>query len=88
MLTRCFYPRDPCGPRLSPSGESLDFNGFYPRDPCGPRPATAALWCMLVLFLSARPVRAATSYAARSASCSDCFYPRDPCGPRPASGGW
>ena len=35
---------------------------FYPRDPCGPRPLMAAASCSTQSFLSARPVRAATSH--------------------------
>ena len=36
----------------------------------------------LTMFLSARPVRAATSRARRRRSRPCSFYPRDPCGPR------
>ena len=79
----CFYPRDPCGPRRTPSlirrltmwvsiratragrdcqklKHCLLVICFYPRDPCGPRQAFADKVFREMLFLSARPVRAAT----------------------------
>ena len=38
---------------------------------------------MPVMFLSARPVRAATATWPEGRETADeCFYPRDPCGPR------
>ena len=39
----------------------------------------------LFLFLSARPVRAATSSGHPLPAACFCFYPRDPCGPRPVN---
>ncbi len=45
-----------------------------------PEPVAANL-----LFLSARPVRAATIHQGLYAPSGSCFYPRDPCGPRHAA---
>ncbi len=57
-----FYPRDPCGPRpgCTRTGTHTQTR-FYPRDPCGPRPTMSPRSLPNGLFLSARPVRAATS---------------------------
>ncbi len=78
-----FYPRDPCGPRLPDghrlrSGERVSIRAT--------RAGRDAAWLELVMgqtvFLSARPVRAATTERELCLAGLECFYPRDPCGPR------
>ena len=60
LLLRCFYPRDPCGPRRRLACRAFLLRCFYPRDPCGPRRRHVLDGLTPFLFLSARPVRAAT----------------------------
>ena len=61
---------------------SASYGCFYPRDPCGPRRNGHFKRAERLEFLSARPVRAATSSRPRRCREARCFYPRDPCGPR------
>ena|GEM_PF-1290070 len=79
---RSFYPRGPCGPRPEGHARSRACRRFYPRGPCGPRLQQALDRLAAGVFLSARPVRAATPCSAPMKPPSASFYPRGPCGPR------
>ena len=60
-MGRYFYPRSPCGERLSNQHISSDFWDFYPRSPCGER---LLVWCSsggAFAFLSTLSLRRATS---------------------------
>ena len=46
----------------TPTARGHEGNGFYPRDPCGPRPLRPLAVLTSGVFLSARPVRAATVF--------------------------
>ena len=63
LRDRCFYPRGPCRPRPGCGGPEPVPGCFYPRGPCGPRLSSSVRSFQAVLFLSARPVRAATGSA-------------------------
>ena len=78
-----FYPRSPCGERLSlfsPSGKNAAY--FYPRSPCGERLNDAINGCnpdfiSIHALLAESDLRHCTTYL----NCSH-FYPRSPCGER------
>ena len=55
-----FYPRSPCGERLSTAIVTQHPRDFYPRSPCGERPAIKASYVPLDLFLSTLSLRRAT----------------------------
>ena len=55
-----FYPRGLCEPRPGWMPWTGQRTCFYPHGPCGPRPEMACRTRSMPLFLSARPVRAAT----------------------------
>ncbi len=59
-----FYPRGPSGPRpeMVVSYRHLE-GGFYPRGPSGPRLGYRWVQLFVLMFLSARPERAATASA-------------------------
>ncbi len=78
-----FYPRDPCGPRLV----WVKFDGRRNIVSIRATHAGRDLWPTVpvtkrALFLSARPMRAATTSLHSCLPCWPGFYPRDPCGPR------
>ena len=78
-----FYPRSPCGERLSDHRRNQDRDHFYPRSPCGERPDGLFFLDRRKRFLSTLSLRRATL----SSSFLDIdyyyFYPRSPCGERP-----
>ncbi len=58
---RNFYPRSPCGERLTGLlSAALALSHFYPRSPCGERLAPAVLAANFELFLSTLSLRRAT----------------------------
>ena len=80
---RNFYPRSPCGERLSnPLFNALGGNNFYPRSPCGERHGFLHGLPKEHLFLSTLSLRRATTgVLIIRQQCRD-FYPRSPCGER------
>ena len=87
MVTACFYPRGPCGPRrVPPHVDALEFDVSIRAARAGrdtvPNPHALGLG----MFLSARPVRAATPLRACRHRAPGGFYPRGPCGPRQLAG--
>ena len=78
-----FYPRSPCGERLSlfsPSGKNAAY--FYPRSPCGERRQKETLWQNQQQFLSTLSLRRATRRHKKAPHFTSYFYPRSPCGER------
>ena len=60
---RNFYPRSPCGERLTGLlSAALALSHFYPRSPCGERLAPAVLAANFELFLSTLSLRRATDF--------------------------
>ena len=80
-----FYPRSPCGERLSSPVKSSNFGNFYPRSPCGERLVLLGKLTKLVKFLSTLSLRRATVIAVLHIIAGANFYPRSPCGERPSS---
>ena len=82
-----FYPRSPCGERLSYVDRKTAQQNFYPRSPCGERPAL--LWgeimsrMISIHALLAESDRAAIPLGSHFSN----FYPRSPCGERRIPGG-
>ena len=57
-----FYPRSPCGERLSCAWSASKLADFYPRSPCGER-LLGGLWVLSTrIFLSTLSLRRATFY--------------------------
>ena len=61
LLHHHFYPRSPCGERLSLLCRILFRRYFYPRSPCGERRKPKALKSRLCVFLSTLSLRRATN---------------------------
>ena len=55
-----FYPRSPCGERLSCAWSASKLGDFYPRSPCGERLSTMIITICIALFLSTLSLRRAT----------------------------
>ena len=77
-----FYPRSPCGERLSYQHLSSDFRNFYPRSPCGERLKNAEAVSKYMIFLSTLSLRRATKLRNPIRPGKINFYPRSPCGER------
>ena len=58
--TSNFYPRSPCGERLSAGRECDTEENFYPRSPCGERQLYINRTAKAVIFLSTLSLRRAT----------------------------
>ena len=80
---RNFYPRSPCGGRLTAFFSVAMAANFYPRSPCGERLFCGLMRLYSCLFLSTLSLRRATGCWPRRARPSCYFYPRSPCGERP-----
>ena len=77
-----FYPRSPCGERLSTAIVTQHPRDFYPRSPCGERRVNIALFCVLIA-ISIHALLAESDSAARMLyQPTSYFYPRSPCGER------
>ena len=81
-LPKNFYPRSPCGERLSTLRISLTACYFYPRSPCGERLNQSRTSGLKFLFLSTLSLRRATRIFAYGRRITRNFYPRSPCGER------
>ena len=79
---RDFYPRSPCGERLSMGLDGRFKLYFYPRSPCGERPFSIFLPIREALFLSTLSLRRATQIIISGYARDNHFYPRSPCGER------
>ena len=79
---RNFYPRSPCGERLSNAEIKRDEAHFYPRSPCGERPMSIPTARPPSSFLSTLSLRRATKEGAEIDEEGKDFYPRSPCGER------
>ena len=81
-----FYPRSPCGERLSESNRHG--HPFQFLSTLSLRRATTCVVYMIFLhtFLSTLSLRRATSSSASVNTSSSDFYPRSPCGERPTTG--
>ena len=77
-----FYPRPPCGERLTNKRLDERERNFYPRSPCGERPLPQGCPPSQSAFLSTLSLRRATHYLLQAASRPCYFYPRSPCGER------
>ena len=62
-----FYPRSPCGERLTGFFRSLEDHNFYPRSPCGERPydglIASANFCKFLSTLSLRRATCSVGFA-------------------------
>ena len=83
---RYFYPRSPCGERLSNVFNCSSVIGyFYPRSPCGERLYHNNTRLSNHTFLSTLSLRRATILLGKTViRILDNFYPRSPCGERPS----
>ena len=63
-----FYPRSPCGERLSKTIPRGGHINFYPRSPCGERQAGSERINRDIAFLSTLSLRRATMYALKLAN--------------------
>ena len=81
-----FYPRSPCGERLSNVFNCSSVIGyFYPRSPCGERLYHNNTRLSNHTFLSTLSLRRATILLGKTViRILDNFYPRSPCGERPS----
>ena len=77
-----FYPRSPCGERLTGSESQKLILHFYPRSPCGERPRGSVSMPRYLKFLSTLSLRRATHSAGPWQAGYTDFYPRSPCGER------
>ena len=77
-----FYPRSPCGERLTLKSNIRAIINFYPRSPCGERLSTDMRKHNHRKFLSTLSLRRATTGLVRVNPTSKNFYPRSPCGER------
>ena len=78
-----FYPRSPCGERLSWCFRSQPgYRYFYPRSPCGERLIWSSGCSTVLAFLSTLSLRRATGAATLHFPPGRNFYPRSPCGER------
>ena len=78
-----FYPRSPCGERLSAGTEYDTTENFYPRSPCGERRQIKQN-CRAETSISIHALLAESDRLCRILySCPGNFYPRSPCGERP-----
>ena len=78
-----FYPRSPCGERLSGDVLLSCFVNFYPRSPCGERLNDAINGCNPD-FISIHALLAESDqFRTKAKDKSHHFYPRSPCGERP-----
>ena len=68
---RDFYPRSPCGERLSTAKRTHIRSNFYPRSPCGERRSFSTTVMMSTLFLSTLSLRRATG-----SGCSALYWSR------------
>ena len=80
---RDFYPRSPCGERLTYQRQINQKSNFYPRSPCGER-----LWPGLLarpfFIISIHALLAESDFTSVVSSTGTMdFYPRSPCGERP-----
>ena len=78
-----FYPRSPCGERLTNRSRMAFILYFYPRSPCGERHITQRSASSLPSFLSTLSLRRATRCHRGDDRGPVHFYPRSPCGERP-----
>ena len=78
-----FYPRSPCGERLSSRKLPSSWRHFYPRSPCGERQQTKALK-VSALRISIHALLAESDVGAilKLQCILGDFYPRSPCGER------
>ncbi len=80
---RRFYPRDPCGPRLSDAGLVCLMAGVSIRATRAGRDAARVTSRDRQAKVSIRATRAGRDLVlAGPTRLGQCFYPRDPCGPR------
>ena len=79
---RNFYPRSPCGERLSNAEIKRDEAHFYPRSPCGERRISSIRIIGFSGFLSTLSLRRATVCMILMLRFFAYFYPRSPCGER------
>ena len=79
-----FYPRSPCGERLSNNSRQHLRPHFYPRSPCGERPGKT-YGALKHVHISIHALLAESDSAQTVPSCPPAghFYPRSPCGERP-----
>ena len=82
--SRNFYPRSPCGERLSVTSIFMVISSnFYPRSPCGERPVTSvARVATTVISIHALLAESDHKDLTQWFRNYD-FYPRSPCGERP-----
>ena len=77
-----FYPRSPCGERLSQTIQCAHHRNFYPRSPCGERQDLALLGWLRTLISIHALLAESDSWAKSIAAKISHFYPRSPCGER------
>ena len=77
-----FYPRSPCGERLSAELRVFPVDHFYPRSPCGERLGRVEVVQRMLKFLSTLSLRRATLAGPSGPAFLFNFYPRSPCGER------
>ena len=81
-LQAYFYPRSPCGERLSLFALTATQSHFYPRSPCGERPSNHAGLRAFLYFYPRSPCGERRKYYADAYTALAHFYPRSPCGER------
>ena len=78
-----FYPRSPCGERLSIVSFRRDNNtNFYPRSPCGERPPLASGTKTISTISIHALLAESDNFKSQKRTGKVNFYPRSPCGER------